>query len=162
MARKKHLFGMVFLLLAFATIFYLSLLYVRMPPAFADFTGFKSEQSLNGSRIKSTKLVRTKERGLDVWRFDYIQEYESGVVLYQRKVREFGNAGGCTGSTRGDLSSMDVSALIDETEFYIAVPKEQLKTLAAYNEWQQYFDTVEPVNLQTMPFEKRESTPLKG
>lgn len=180
---KKRSLAIPFLLLALVGIILcLILVYIPRPPASADFVGYKSNQPLNGLKLQDSKLVRTKEYGLDMWHFDYIHVYESGVTVYQRKIGEYAKPGECSESSRGDytvtcaagkfmnesgkyavivtlfkgeLASMNVSALLEETEFYVAIPKEQMKTFVTFNEWQQYFDSLESVDLTAMSFESR-------
>lgn len=159
----------------------------RGAPLMPDFTGYKSTVALDGAVVVDTELERIKERGLDIWRFDYIHTYDSGVVVHQRKADERGDMTRCAGHSqgkrgdyvdscvestlengghyivttstyKGELFSVAASAVIGTTEFYVGIPKEQLEQFAQYDGWQGYFESMEPVSLKFKPYRLKTTT----
>lgn len=150
-------------------------------PAHPDFMGYIPSTKLNGASLTGTKLIRYSEFGLDYWWFDYVLTYDSGVTVYERSadtypevvanckflsvgqgdysatcsVHAIKNGGRYmvrADEYKGKVFSADIEALIGNTEVYVSVPADQREEYTAYKDWQAFFDSFEPVDLQTMPF----------
>lgn len=151
-------------------------------PAHPDFNGYTTTTELNGSSIKSTSLTRYKEYAMDIWGFDYVLNYDSGVTVYERNVGKYpdvvascksqvtGKSGeydySCdvyslanggrytvvTSTYKNKLAHISVEAVIGTTRFSVNIPENQLQNYANYDGWKAYFDTLQPVDLQKMPF----------
>lgn len=152
-------------------------------PAHPDFKGYTSSEQLNNSSLKSSQLIRAKEFALDIWSFDYVLKYDSGLTVYERSAGNYPDvvancefrAKGVSGNYyhtcdvfstknggryavmtsvyKGELFAITVEALIDNTSFYVDIPEGSMSEFAKYNDWQTYFDSMQPVNLETTQFE---------
>lgn len=150
-------------------------------PAHPDFKGYTPQAQLNGSSVKTTKLTRYKEYGLDDWWFDYAIEYASGVTVYERNsgtypdtvascsflssshgnysdecsehaIRNGGRYMVRTDTYKGKLFSDQVEALIDNTKIYVSIPADQRTIYAQYPGWQAFFDSLTPLDVSNMPY----------
>lgn len=129
----------------------------------------------------STDHMRIEDVYLDTWQFQYDQIFSSGLIMHQRKrswrsqdmsceskanrrdqhvlkkcIRGTIDKGGeytvAVTSDQGKLSGVDIVAYIGETEMYIGVPKNHLESFAEYEQWQEFFDSMEPISLKFRPY----------
>lgn len=150
-------------------------------PLFADFNGYTSKRTLNDGALVETKLKRIKDDDRRDWRFDYDHLYDSGIIMHQGKrtwgsdiltcgsrfVQEDGkklrsclkgkiDRGGeyivAVITDQGQLSAIQVYAVIGETEFYTDIPKDLLPYFVNYMGWRKYFDSMEPTDLRFKPY----------
>ena len=151
-------------------------------PKHPDFKGYTTTAQLNGGSQDSAELIRYKQYGLDAWWFEYVLHYSPDLTVSEKTSNYLDTAASCkyrpngtdgdyyrtcnvydiknggryvvaTDSYKGELFGLTVEALIGTTEFYVAIPKEKLAEFAAYGGWQTYFDSMQPVNLETMQFD---------
>jgi hypothetical protein len=54
-------------------------------PSRPDFQGYAPPEQLNGEKLQESKLIRLKQFGIDVWRFEYQTRYGEDVVVSQSK-----------------------------------------------------------------------------
>jgi hypothetical protein len=57
-----------------------------------------------------------------------------------------------TDKYKGELRGIRIEALKDNTEFYVRIPEQLAKNYVSPQVWQSYFDSLNAVNLQNMPF----------
>lgn len=150
-------------------------------PLFADFKGYTSKGTLNDAMLVETKLKRIQDDNHREWRFEYDHLYDSGITIHQSK-RTWGSdtftchlrftleegkflrscqsskidGGGkyivAVFTDQGQLSDIQMAAIIDETEFYADIPEDLLPYFVNYVGWQKYFNSMKPIDLRFKPY----------
>lgn len=143
-----------------------------------DFVGYQPTVALNGAVVTNTEInTGSTSFGGKVYSPNYLQAYDSGVVLSQSKSKssspascqkpithnaeqvlqykcQTGDIEGGNGTyavtaiyKKDELISVYVSARIGGTYMFLNIPESQEEELAKYTGWQAYFESMRPVNL---------------
>lgn len=181
--RLVGLYSVVGVLLILAAVIILYVFNYFGAPTRPDFTAYRPTVQVGDAASSESTLTRIKQFA-NGWRFDHETTYSpDGVTVYQRHADNgIGMYGGkcenvapatdyedsCISRStknggkylvvvsryKGEVFGVSVEGRIGTTALYVSIPKSKAGKYAIYD-WQRFFDSLEPVDIQAMPYRDR-------